>query len=236
MKQVVIIYAKWPTRGATKTRIGKITGDDFAYELSVRCFDDLIANIKNSENYDIIVGVNSKKEARLFKEKYGLNSLVVPTSRNGTKQEKQSVKFDSIFSILLNEKKYGKALLIPMDVPYLTNEDLNRAFNDLNRSQFVFGPEHNGGVYLIGLRGPFANGVFNGVRWSTENSFIDLTANTQGECVQLHYLEDINEFEDLFKAKDKIELNCPSVYALMTRAIKPATKSREALEVDYENY
>ena len=235
MNNVVIIYAKWPKKGATKTRIGKTVGDDFAYELSLRCFDDLIANIQGSPTYDLLVGVNSKKEARLFKDKYGIDSLIVPSIREGSKQEKQSVKFKKIFSILLNERKYDRAILIPMDVPYLTTDDLNRAFSRLDKSRFVFGPEHNGGVYLIGLHGPFVGNVFDSVRWSTENSFIDLTANTCGECAQLHYLDDINEFDDLFKIKDKIESLCPSVYTLITRSVKPV-RSRKVLEAHYGNY
>jgi glycosyltransferase A (GT-A) superfamily protein (DUF2064 family) len=236
MKNVVIIYTKWPEKGATKTRVGKVTGEEFAYELSVRCFDDLIKNIRFANNYDLIVGVNSKREARLFKQKYGIDSLIVQPVKVGNKQEKQSIKFHRIFSTLLNDKNYEKAILIPMDVPYLTEHDLGKAFTDLDKQQFVFGPEHNGGVYLIGVRGPFERDIFENVRWSTENSFVDLTVNTQGKCIQLRYFDDINEFDDLFKIKDKIELLCPSVYELITRKIRSAGKSRKLQEVYYGDY
>ncbi len=235
MKNVVIIYAKWPEKGATKTRVGKVTGEDFAYELSVRCFDDLIKNIRFANDYDLVVGVNSKREARLFKQKYGIDSLIVQPVKTGNKQEKQSIKFHRIFSTLLGDINYEKAILIPMDVPYLTEQDLNKAFDDLDKQQFVFGPEHNGGVYLIGVRGPFKQNIFENVRWSTENSLVDLAVNTQGECIQLRYFDDINEFDDLFKIKDKIELLCPSVYELITHKIKSgkAKKLQEAYYGDY---
>jgi glycosyltransferase A (GT-A) superfamily protein (DUF2064 family) len=236
MNNVAIIYAKWPEKGATKTRIGKITGADFAYELSIRCFNDLMRNIPNSSAYDLIVGVNTKREARLFKEKYNIDALVVAPVKSRSKQEKQSTVFNQIFSTLLNEKKYDKTILIPMDVPYLTSRDLEKAFNDLDKSPFVFGPEHNGGVYLIGVKGPFTQNIFENVRWSTENSFIDLTVNTQGKCIQLHYCDDINEFDDLFKIKDKIELSCPSVYEFIAHTIKPSIKQiplKEARNGDY---
>ncbi len=236
MKNVVIIYAKWPEKGATKTRVGKVTGKNFAYELSVRCFDDLIKNISLAKSYDLIVGVNSKREARLFKQKYEIDSLIVQPVKAGSKQEKQSIKFRRIFSTLLDDKHYEKAILIPMDVPYLTEQDLNKAFGDLDKRQFVFGPEHNGGVYLIGVRGPFKQDIFENVRWSTENSFIDLTVNTQGECIQLRYFDDINEFDDLFKIKDKIELLCPSVYDLVVRTIRLTDKLRTSLEVHNGDY
>ena len=65
-RNAVLIYAKWPRLGECKTRIARDTSDEFAYKFSVACLNDLIGNLKNSDFFNLVAGVNTRLEAEKF--------------------------------------------------------------------------------------------------------------------------------------------------------------------------
>ncbi len=192
---VVIIFAKWPEAGKCKTRIATETSPRFACEFAIACLTDLIQNIGNSDYYHLLVGVNTAKELELFKEKYDLPGIL-------TEGETLSEKFHNIFCKLIGEQQYKKILLIPMDLPFLSQDDLISAFARLDLFPFVHGPESNGGIYLIGARIPYIRNIFQNVRWSTANSYEDLRNNCGRENVySLNKRDDLNSFKAVLMAK-----------------------------------
>jgi glycosyltransferase A (GT-A) superfamily protein (DUF2064 family) len=70
------------------------------------------------------------------------------------------------------------ALLIGSDIPAARTEHLVEALRVLGRSDFVLGPVHDGGYWLIGVRHPsrLRDGALAGVRWSTSHAFADTAA------------------------------------------------------------
>lgn len=100
-----------------------------------------------------------------------------------------------------------------MDIPFISEEDIITAFARLNDKKFVYGPEENGGVYLIGIRAPYKNGIFKKIRWSTSNSFNDLIVNSgEKNTFSLKLKNDLNLPEDILSLKDEISHNCPILY------------------------
>jgi len=68
-ENLVIIFAKKPEIGKTKTRIAVETSASFAYDFSLACFLDLLNGIKGSIFYDLVIVVDSPQEAAWFEKK-----------------------------------------------------------------------------------------------------------------------------------------------------------------------
>ncbi|MFA4886976.1 MAG: DUF2064 domain-containing protein [Candidatus Nanoarchaeia archaeon] len=206
-ENVVIIFAKWPVLGKCKTRIAAATNEQFSLELSRACLTDLVSRIKGSKDYDLVFGVDNKEEASFFKEKYGLSSVVISSL---DKELVQSEKFKSLFAHLL--AIYKRVVLIPMDVPFLQEEDLIGAFEMLKKKKYVVGPELNGGVYLMGISTPFESDIFDKVRWSTPYSCKDFILNCTIKNVGvLNLRSDLNTVEDILATEKLIDEHCPTL-------------------------
>ena len=127
-------------------------------------------------------------------------------------QSDQSQRFSFLFSHF--KKSYEKVILIPSDVPSITESSLINAFNTLENNDYVFGPEYNGGVYLIGMnKNP--NNIFNRVRWSTESSLKDLVRASKNRSYLLKLKGDLNKLEDLKSFKEDIEKGSPLLYKFL---------------------
>lgn len=216
-ENVIIIFAKKPELGKVKTRIAEETSIKFAYEFLKACFLDLINKIGNSDYYDLIVGVDSFDDLLWFQKNFSLEGIVIKWKEGRNSQEIQSNKFENIFSTLLEKDyNYKKIILIPMDIPFISEEDLITAFTRLDQKKFVCGPELNGGIYLIGTKTPYKRGIFKEVKWSTSYSFDDLVNNCGKEnifCLKLK--NDLNMPEDILRLRDEIYHNCPILYKFL---------------------
>jgi len=90
---------------------------------------------------------------------------------------------------------YDEIVVVPGDVPGLGPEQLAQAFAALERARAVFGPSPDGGVYLIGCRGP-ADALLDGVRWNTPHVLADLRQRA-ADAVLLAPLADLDRAVDL---------------------------------------
>jgi len=219
-ENVVIVFSKKPEIGKVKTRIAEETSVKFAYEFSKACFIDLLNKIRSSDYYDLIVGVDSLDDLSWFQKNFSLEGIVTNWKKERTKQKTQSNKFENIFSTLSNKNNYNykKIILIPMDIPFISQEDLITALARLDQKRFVFGPEINGGIYLIGIKTPYKRGRFKGIRWSTLNSFKDLAKNCGKENIfSLKLKSDLNMPGDILNLRDEIYHNCPILYEFLRK-------------------
>lgn len=218
-ENVVIIFTKKPELGKVKMRIAQETSAKFAYQFAKACFIDLINKINNSNYYTLIVGVESLNDLAWFQKNFSLEGIVINYKKSKNDyQEVQSNKFENIFSTLFEKENFKKAILIPMDIPFILEEDLITAFARLDQKKFVLGPEINGGVYLIGIRTPYKRGIFKKVRWSSAYSFDDLVKNCKKENVfSLKLKNDLNMPEDILKLRDEIYHHCPILYDFLER-------------------
>jgi glycosyltransferase A (GT-A) superfamily protein (DUF2064 family) len=69
--------------------------------------------------------------------------------------------------------------VIGADIPGISRAHVARAFRALGASDAVFGPAHDGGYWLVGLKRTrvLPSGLFRGVRWSTEHALTDTRAS-----------------------------------------------------------
>jgi glycosyltransferase A (GT-A) superfamily protein (DUF2064 family) len=210
-KKLLLLFSKWPKKGYSKLRMAKGIGEENIEKFCFACLDDIIQKTRNLEETDFIVVPNTIEESSLFKNKYGVLSIslehlgIFPDST-------MSEILQGLFSYFLGE--YKKVNLIPMDVPHINIKTIEESFEKLDHCNQVFGPERNGGIYLIGLN-KLSRYAFDRVRWSTENSFNDLIRNSRNP-VTLEYSFDLNVPTDLANLDSTTLATCPH----LTRFIK----------------
>jgi uncharacterized protein len=210
-EKLLILFSKWPKEGNSKSRIARVMGEKNTERFCFVCLDDIIRKTRNLDGIDFIVVPNTIEESHLFADRYGIFSISLEhlgILQNSTTSE----IFNSLFSYFLS--KYKKVSLIPMDIPHINVELINESFKKLENHNQVFGPEKNGGVYLIGLS-RLPRYTFDRIRWSTENSFKDLIRNSKSPAI-LELSFDINIPNDLVNLNKTMLSSCPH----LTRFIK----------------
>jgi hypothetical protein len=114
---------------------------------------------------------------------------------------------------------YREIVVVPGDVPGLSASHLAAAFAALEAQPTVLGPSPDGGVYLIGARGP-VDRLFAGVRWCTGSVLADLRAHARAAAL-LPPLADLDRAADLARLERDPALDAP-VRQLVREIRRPA--------------
>lgn len=94
----------------------------------------------------------------------------------------------------------GPVVLVGTDIPDLAPRHIERAFRALGSNDLVFGPAADGGYWLVGVRDRKAlQGLFRGVRWSSEHALVDTLGNIRPGVSHalVDTLADLDEAADL---------------------------------------
>ncbi len=93
----------------------------------------------------------------------------------------------------------GPVLIIGVDIPGISAEEIFRAFQLLGDKTAVFGPAADGGYWAVGLRRrPHFIDPFGDVRWSSRRALADTMANLRGKPIALlETLEDVDDAASL---------------------------------------
>jgi rSAM/selenodomain-associated transferase 1 len=186
----VVVLAKYPTVGRVKTRLAAALGADAACTLYRACVRDLARRLRRvplrvwwaftpaSAPFGSLV-----RSRRCFPQRGGdLGSRIHHALRTTM------------------ARTGGPVLAIGADAPHVSVRELLRAARALERgADVVFGPSHDGGYWLIGVRRP-RRALFDGIPWSTSR----VAAATRRRC-RVHRLScvevaadfDIDEPTDL---------------------------------------
>ena len=92
----------------------------------------------------------------------------------------------------------GPVVIIGADIPDIKAQHITDAFRLLGEADAVFGPAHDGGYWLVGLkRRPHVPRVFNDVRWSGPHALEDTLQNLSGKRITFcDALADVDTVED----------------------------------------
>lgn len=89
------------------------------------------------------------------------------------------------------KKGYGRIVVVSTDCPQITPDDIQKAFDLLNKKQAVLGPKSDGTVYLIGLSVPCQQ-FFQDKPWGTPELFKKLYLDLLQERRTIALLEEKN--------------------------------------------
>lgn len=193
MKQhenVLMIFVKNPVPGKVKTRLAKTMGEEKALEI-YRQLIDYTHQVTKKVAVDKIVFYSDELPETDVWEAKNYDKMVQQGSDLG---KRMMNAFKHAF-----KEGYKKAVLIGSDCFEITPQIIEEAFDGLPANNFVIGPSHDGGYYLIGMAVLYAS-VFKNKRWSSDDvlhdTLIDIR-NINGSYKLLKELTDIDTEADL---------------------------------------
>lgn len=193
MKKVrkLIIFVKNEEAGKTKTRLAASIGDEEALDvyrkLLVHTFRQTVPLHKVQKE----VWYSRFKAEQDIWSKGDFTKRIQEGERLG---ERMANAFKKVF----DTDNRQKVLIIGSDCAELTTEVVEKAFEELDKSDIVIGPAKDGGYYLLGMKHYYPD-LFNGIAWSSEHVFDQTRAKVHRlglSCAILEELNDVDTLED----------------------------------------
>jgi rSAM/selenodomain-associated transferase 1 len=215
-RNALIVVAKQPAPGQTKTRLAPPLTSERAAELYKAFLLDTLDLVRAAECAQPFI-------AYLPEAARGYFGALAPdfellTQRGANLGE----RLDSALTECLTGG-YDRAVIMDSDSPTLPAEYLKQAFEAMAEADGVLGPCDDGGYYLIGLRRP-APRLLREVPMSTPTVVSDTLALAAGEGLQMAQLPawyDVDTVTDLERLRADLAA-LPSARAAHTRTVLEA--------------
>ena len=194
-ENLLLIFAKNPQLGKSKTRLAATIGDENALTV----YKELLRHTEAVSESLIEVDVRVCYTNYPF-ENYWTSAEQVKQS-DGDLGQRMNSAFMQAF-----KDGYKRVVGIGTDLPELTSEDLHTALKRLEEHDFVFGPSKDGGYYVIGLNSPELYYIFEDMPWSTDQLLtltLERIKQQSGTYSLLPTRNDIDTIDDLMMSSLK---------------------------------
>lgn len=215
MKPALVIMAKAPQAGKTKTRLCPPFTAEQAAEIYAACVQDVIENAIAVSGIETFIAVTPPGGRDYFESVApGVNVLPVEGATIGR-------CLDTVITELL-ARGYPRAAAVSGDSPDLWPEIISRGFDLLDKADVVYGPSHDGGYYFVGLKQPAPALFSDEIAWSTETVLSQSLARAEvaglRAAVLPHTLIDVDTAADLARLWPSLAAQ-PADRARHTRAV-----------------
>ncbi|MFI5134354.1 MAG: TIGR04282 family arsenosugar biosynthesis glycosyltransferase [Chitinophagales bacterium] len=193
-QELLIIFVKNPVPGKVKTRLAKTMGAEKALQI----YNELLEHTHRIT-----------KKLPMDKAVYYSDEVTMGDIWDKGNFEKMVQEGSDLGKRMLNafknsfQKGYRKVVIIGSDNFEITSKIILEAFESIPQNNFVIGPTHDGGYYLIGMMALHAS-LFKNKKWSSDgvlqDTLIDIR-NMNGSYKLLPELTDIDTEEDLLQSK-----------------------------------
>jgi len=201
VEQHLLIFTRWPEPGKTKTRLIPALGSEGAAQLQKQLTEHTVKTAKSFLQQDPIAnGVTifyTGTGPQQMEQWLGPDFTYQPQATGDLGDRLQNA-FQWAF-----DQGGKKVVVMGIDCPGITLENLQTAFNILENYPAVMGPALDGGYYLMGLTRPCSS-YFEDIDWGTGAVYQQTLAKIQQDeeyqqdCHwNLPTLPDIDRPEDL---------------------------------------
>lgn len=196
MKNLLIVFVKYPLPGMVKTRLARDVGNEQAACLYKNTAELVLARAAPpclQGEYATAIFFSPAEHEVPVRQWLPRHDLYFPQQGVGL-GERMLNAFRKGFS-----DGYTHISIIGSDCPDVSGEIITRSFALLDTRDAVIGPACDGGYYLLGLR-QAAPGLFTAVDWGTGKVLgqtIDRMRTLKLSCALLPELRDIDRMEDL---------------------------------------
>jgi uncharacterized protein len=187
-KPILIIFAKSPRMGVSKTRLAKGIGTANAWRVK-RALDAFTCRVAmGSPVWQTRLAVApSRDEQAAFP---GAWPKDLPRIGQGTGDLGQRM------AGALRRFGQGPVCIIGSDLPGLQTRDLSHAFSMLRRKDVVFGPASDGGFWLIGMSARYARKArLEGIEWSSPTTLAETLASLPSHW-RVGFLRELEDVDD----------------------------------------
>ncbi len=206
MMRAVLVMAKAPIAGRSKTRLMPRLTAEQAAELSACFIRDSVELVETLEDTDVIVAISPSDSQAIFSE------LLVGRA---TLAQHGVALGDRLAHVLTTglARGYDQVIAINSDSPTLPRSLVVEAFAKLGRERtdLVLGPATDGGYYLIGWKKPLPATVVE-VTMSTPNVLADTLAIAERDGLETSLLShwyDVDTPTDLDRLLNDIASGMP---------------------------
>ena len=209
----VIVMARYPMLGATKTRLARTLGDEKTVRL-YRAFLTDLAHHHGKQAYTLCwaytpanVDYRALIESLAPEQAQGMRYF--PQQGEGLGERLLSA-FHQV-----SDQGYRCMMVIGSDSPHIQPATIAQARAALDDSDVVLGPADDGGYYLLGMERPYD--VFSGIPMSTPDVLTMTIEAAQHQELSVRVIEslfDVDEMPDLLRLATLLTYN---------RTLAPAT-------------
>ncbi len=186
----LIIFAKNPVLGETKTRLAKSVGHQNALKVYLHLLEHTAKiSLDVDENRHIYYSSFIENDD-IFSDQLFIKSLQVGNDLG----QKMYNAFKDLFG-----QWAEKVVIIGSDCFDLNADIINEAFEKLDHFDAVIGPAKDGGYYLLGIKKLYKDLFFN-KKWSSEDVLLDTILDFKKLNLKydmLHPLNDVDQQQDL---------------------------------------
>ena len=185
----LIIFGRYPVPGRTKTRLipflGAARAADFQRDLTDRTLrtDRLVAR---GRPVDLEACFEAGSLAKL--RRWLGPDVIFSQQSSGDLGERMKTAFLRAF-----REGAQKVVLHGTDIPDLTTQHIDEAFEALKSKDLVLGPSTDGGYYLIGLKKPAD--LFDRMEWGTSSVLDQTLAAARAQGLSVNFLAPLTDMD-----------------------------------------
>lgn len=214
LRRHLLLFAKLPEPGRTKTRLAPAVGDRGAAILYGAFLDDVVAVIRQvpAERRQLWVPRRPDAAERLGARFPDLEMCWQRGKDLGARLE------DALLQAF--DEGAGRALIVGSDHPTLPSAHLEGGFGALSEADLVLGPTEDGGYYAVGMRRNArrkVEGLFEGVPWSTADVREETLRRARDRDLRVAELPgwyDVDDPRDLARLRRDLESDSATARAL----------------------
>lgn len=190
-KKRLIIFAKNPELGKVKTRIAKTLGNEVALAIYFQLLEHTKAQTKDLEAVEKVVYYSESLEAD---DLWSSGEFDKRVQKGGDLGERMYNAFKDAFN-----EGCESVCIIGSDCQEISQQNIEKAFDQLCNHNAVIGPAQDGGYYLLGMN-ELSSLFFKGKNWSTDEVFVSTIEDFEREKMtyaELPVLNDVDTEKDL---------------------------------------
>lgn len=202
----LIVMARYPEPGKTKTRLARTIGDDEAARLYQAFLTDLARRFAGQEWHLHWTYTPSEVNYSAF-----VATLAPSRIQHMECFPQQGADLGARLLHAFqwtHERQFQRIILIGSDSPHISSNTIAHAQAALDKADVVLGPADDGGYYLIAMRKPYD--VFSGIPMSTDLVTQMTIGLAERQGLTVHLLEplfDIDELPDLLRLARLLEVD-----------------------------
>ncbi|WP_231563295.1 TIGR04282 family arsenosugar biosynthesis glycosyltransferase [Salegentibacter sp. Hel_I_6] len=187
-ESLLIIFTKNPEIGKVKTRLAVTTGNETALNIYKFLLQHTLSVTSNLNTDKWIYYSEEIPEKDIWPSEIFSKKL----QQGEDLGEKMENAFREAF-----KHNYEKVIIIGSDLYDIVQNDLENAFLELEKNDFVIGPAKDGGYYLLGMKSLIPE-LFKNKKWSSSSVLSDTLKDLKNKKIKLlETRNDIDEFHDI---------------------------------------
>jgi uncharacterized protein len=200
--QRLLVFARLPERGKVKTRLAAEIGEDRALEAYESMVRSTLAAVRGDDT-EVMWAPTETATGERLRRAFGDVPLAMQTG--ATLGDRLAMAMSERFFFHRTET----IIAIGVDDPSLNREAIDHAFALLESCEWVIGPAHDGGYYLIGCRAAaFDSAMFTEIEWGTSSVFATTLKRIRARentVAVLPVRHDIDTAEDLRRFQETMD-------------------------------